>query len=242
VGGGLNAALLFSLRSPQNPALYKSLHLTIFANMSNNTANWQTIVKEQEFNDLIMEWNPKINLVSRQKLNVLDLIEDSKLFFDAIDFTPGINILDLGTGGGFPGIVIAINHPEANLVLVDSIQKKINVVKDIIKRLELTNVKAICSRVEDLIKPPVETHHMRLPADPQNQFQNNFDCVVARSVTVLQDLAKWSKPLLKPGGKLISVKGGDIKGEIHSTRKLPYIKNVFVKTAGERLIVTAEFI
>jgi 16S rRNA (guanine527-N7)-methyltransferase len=201
--------------------------------MTATGTNWQTIVKEQEFNDLIMEWNPKINLVSRQKLNVLDLIEDSKLFFDAIDFTPGMNILDLGTGGGFPGIVIAINHPEVNVVLVDSIQKKINVVKDIIKRLELTNAKAICSRAEDLIKPPV---------DPQNLFQNNFNYVVARSVTVLQDLAKWSKSLLKPGGKLISVKGGDIKGEILSTRKLPFIKNVFINTAGERLIVTVEFV
>jgi len=192
-----------------------------------NSTNWQTIVKEQEFNDLIMEWNPKINLVSRQKINVLDLIEDSKLFFDAMDFMPGMNILDLGTGGGFPGIVIAINHPEANLVLVDSIQKKINVVSDIIKRMELTNATAICSRVEELAANP--------------EHKDKYDYVVARSVTVLQDLAKWSKPLLKPGGKLISVKGGDIKGEIHSTRKLPYIKNVFVKTAGERLIVTAEF-
>lgn len=212
--------------------------------MSTNSTNWQTAVKEQEFNDLIMEWNPKINLVSRQKLNVLDLIEDSKLFFDAIDFTPGTNILDLGTGGGFPGIVIAVNHPEANLVLVDSIQKKINVVKDIIKRLELTNATAICSRAEDLVKPSnvVETHHMRLKTNDHMNFANNFDYVVARSVTVLQDLAKWSKPLLKPGGKLISVKGGDIKGEIHSTRKLPYIKDVLVKTSGERLIVTAELI
>jgi 16S rRNA (guanine527-N7)-methyltransferase len=196
--------------------------------MSNNSTNWQTIVKEQEFNDLIMEWNPKINLVSRQKLNVLDLIEDSKLFFDAIDFTQGMNILDLGTGGGFPGIVIAINHPEANLVLVDSIQKKINVVSDIIKRMELTNATAICSRVEEL------------PTNPEHK--DKYDYVVARSVTVLQDLAKWSKPLLKSGGKLISVKGGDIKGEIHTTRKLPYVKNVSIKTAGERLIVTAEFI
>lgn len=88
------------------------------------TENWQTLVKEQQFNDVLMEWNAKINLVSRKKLNVLDLIEDSKLFFKGINFKPGDRLLDLGTGGGLPGIVIAINHPEMNLVLVDSIEKE----------------------------------------------------------------------------------------------------------------------
>lgn len=188
------------------------------------TENWQTLVKEQQFNDLLIEWNSKINLVSRKKPNVLDLIEDSKLFFGGIDFTPGMNILDLGTGGGFPGIVIAIHHPEANLVLVDSIQKKINVVSDIIERMDITNAKAIWSRVENLVTPA-----------------NSFDYVVARSVTVLQDLAEWSKPLLKQGGKLVTLKGGDISGEIHKTRKLSFVKSVYRKVFDERILVTVEF-
>jgi len=187
--------------------------------------NWQILVREKEYNDLLIEWNEKINLVSRKKNNILDLIDDSRLFFEAIDFKPGIRILDIGTGGGIPGIVIAINHPEAELTLVDSIQKKINVVSDIIKRMNLTNAKAICSRVEEL---------------PDN-YAGYFDYVVARSVTVLQDLCKWAKPLLAKGGRLITVKGGDIAGEIHKTRKLSYVKNVKTDNVDERKIVTVEF-
>ena len=190
------------------------------------TEQWQTLVKEKEYNDLLLEWNKKINLVSRKKTDVFDLIEDSKLFFEAIEFKPGLKILDLGTGGGFPGIVIAIHHPDAELTLVDSIQKKINVVSDIIKRMELTSVKAICARVEEL----------------PDEYNHQFDYMVARSVTVMQDLCKYAKPLLKQGGRVVSVKGGDIAGEIQKTKKIPFIKYVNVVQKGERKIVAAEFI
>ena len=194
---------------------------------SGNSAEWQTLIKEKEFNDLLLEWNKKINLVSRKKTEVTDLIEDSKLFFDAIDFTRGTSILDLGTGGGFPGIVIAIHHPKANLTLVDSIQKKINVVTDVVKKLSLENVNVICSRAEELAENP--------------EYKNKYDFVTARSVAVLQDLAKWSKELLKPNGKLVTVKGGDITGEISKTRRLEFVKNVTLKDKGERKIVVVEF-
>jgi len=199
--------------------------------------NWQTLVKEQQFNDLLLEWNKKINLVSRRKSDLSDLIDDSKLFFDAIDFKEGINIFDLGTGGGFPGIIIAIYHPEVKLTLVDSIQKKVNVVKDIIKKLELKNAEAICSRAEELVKPS--------PSDEvggrELHYSHHFDYVVARSVAVLQDLAKWSKNLLKPDGKLIAVKGGEISGEIQKTKKLKFVKEITVKEKNNRKIVLVTY-
>ncbi len=198
---------------------------------TNQTQNWQTIVKEQEFNDLLMEWNAKINLVSRKKNNVFDLIEDSKLFFEAIDFTAGVKILDLGTGGGFPGIIIAINQPQAELVLIDSIQKKIKVVSDIIERMEIKNARAICIRAEDIASTKFEN----------GKYLKYFDYVVSRSVAVLQDLCYWSKPLLKNGGKLVTVKGGDISGEVHKTRKLHYVKNIFTREIDDRKLVVAEF-
>ena len=197
----------------------------------NKSENWQTIVKEQEFNNLLMEWNAKINLVSRKKNNVFDLIEDSKLFFEAIDFTPGVKILDLGTGGGFPGIIIAINQPQAELVLIDSIQKKIKVVSDIIERMEIKNARAICIRAEDIASTKFET----------GKYLKYFDYVVSRSVAVLQDLCYWSKPLLKNGGKLVTVKGGDISGEIHKTRKLHYVRNINIVTNSEKKLVTAQY-
>ena len=189
--------------------------------------NWQTIVKEKEYNDRLIEWNKKINLVSRKRTNILDLIEESKLFFDAIEFKERINILDLGTGGGLPGIVIAIHHPEANLILIDSIQKKINVVNDIIKKIGLTNAKTICTRAEELAKI---TEH-----------KNKYDYVVARSVVVLQDLCKWSKDLIKPQGKLITIKGGNIKGELIASKKLTYINEIKVKEIKDKAIITVNF-
>lgn len=176
-----------------------------------------------------MEWNAKINLVSRQKKNVLDLIEDSKFFLQGINFTPGINILDLGTGGGIPGIILAIHHPEANFMLVDSIQKKINVVADIAKRMELSNVKTVCGRAEELVKKSILQ-------------KESFDYVVSRSVAALQELCLWSKELIKPCGKLIALKGGDIHGEIDNTRKLTYVKNIDKKDLGERLLITVDFV
>jgi 16S rRNA (guanine527-N7)-methyltransferase len=190
--------------------------------------NWQALLKEKQFNDLLVEWNKKINLVSRKKPDVFDLIDDSKLFFEAIDFTSGVKILDLGTGGGFPGIVIALHHPEANLTLVDSIQKKINVVTDIVKQMNLQNVSVICARAEEISQLP--------------EHKNKYDYVTARSVTVLQELAKWSKNLLKPCGKLIAVKGGDIKGELIKTKRLSFVKNVEILDKSERKVVVVEII
>ena len=195
--------------------------------MSEQNENWQTLLKEKEYNDILLEWNKKINLVSRKKPDIYDLIEDSKLFFTKIDFTEGIKILDLGTGGGIPGIIIKIHYPEIKITFVDSIQKKVNVVTDIVKKLKLENVEIICSRAEELAE--------------NRDYTNAYDYVVARSVAPLQDLAKWSKNLLRHGGKLVTVKGGDISGELHKTRKQSYVKNTETTVRGERIIVTVSF-
>jgi len=195
---------------------------------SENNSNWESLIKEREYNDLLLEWNKKINLVSRKKSDIIDLIEDSKLFFEKIKFTEGVKILDLGTGGGIPGIIIKIHHPQIHITLIDSIQKKINALTDIVKKLKLENTKTICIRAEDLAK--------------NSEYYRAFDYVAARSVAPLQDLAKWSIALLKPEGKLITVKGGDISGEIHKTRKQKCVKKVEVTEKEERLLVTVDFI
>jgi 16S rRNA (guanine527-N7)-methyltransferase len=189
--------------------------------------DWQILLREKEFNDLLMEWNGKINLVSRKKGDVMDLIGESKLFFGKIDFKQGIKIFDLGTGGGFPGIVIAINHPEAEITMVDSIQKKITAVNDIIKKMQLTNARALCSRAEELA------------TDKEHKYK--YDYIVARSVAVLQDLAVWSRFLIKLGGKLITVKGGEIMGEINAAQKLRYVKKVEIEDKGDKRIVSVTF-
>jgi len=183
---------------------------------------------EKRFNDLVMEWNKSINLVSRRKTNIYDLIEDSKLFLNYIDFREGLRILDLGTGGGIPGVVIKIYHPEIHLTLVDSIQKKINAVTNILNKLGLENIEVLCSRAEELGK--------------LKNYKNKFDYIVARSVAALDDLVKWSKDLVKPGGRLVTVKGMDITEELLRAQRFKCVKKTEFFTENERKIVTVKFI
>ena len=184
--------------------------------------------KEKLFNSLILEWNKKINLVSRKRTDVHELIEDSKTFFDYLDFTKKPRVLDLGTGGGFPGIVLKIHHPEIRLTLLDSIRKKINAVTDIVQRLELQDVEIICFRAEDL---------SRLP-----NYRNSYDYVVARAVATLYLLTKWSKDLLKPGGKLLTIKGGEnLKNEIRMVNKQKFVKVLNIFEKNDNQILSVEF-
>lgn len=186
-----------------------------------------TEILEGKFNDLVMGWNTRINLVSRQKTNIYDLVDDSKLFLKHINFRDGLKVMDLGTGGGLPGIVIKIHHPEIHITLIDSIQKKINAVKDIIEKLGLENVEVICSRAEDLAKKP--------------EYRKKFDYIVARSVATLDDIVKWSKGLLKPGAKLITIKGAEISEELLRTKRHKYVRNIGLFAENERKIVVVDF-
>jgi len=182
---------------------------------------------EKRFNELVMGWNKSINLISRKKTNIYDLIEDSKLFLEHIDFREGLRILDLGTGGGIPGIVIKIHHPEIHITLVDSIQKKIKAVTDIVQKLSLENVETLCSRAEELAK--------------LKNYKNKFDYIVARSVAALDDLVKWSKDLIKPAGRLVTVKGIDITEELLRAQRFKHVKKIEFFTENERKIVIVNF-
>lgn len=154
---------------------------------------------------LYAEWNAKINVVSRQDIDnleerhVLHSLAIAKVF----SFLPGAHLLDLGTGGGFPGIPLAILFPEVRFTLADGTGKKITVVREIAQALELTNVSALHSRAEDL-RP------------------GQFDYVLSRGVAPLDKLLAWSHRLLKrqhrhpyPNG-IIALKGGDLKSEINA--------------------------
>jgi 16S rRNA (guanine527-N7)-methyltransferase len=153
---------------------------------------------------LYRDWNAKINVISRQDIenlnvrHVLHSLAIAKLF----SFKPGAAVLDLGTGGGFPGIPLAILFPEVKFTLVDSTGKKINVVKEVAEALGLQNVTALHARVEELKSP------------------GSFDFVLSRGVAPLDRLLSWSGRLLKkkhihtyPNG-IIALKGGNLQGEI----------------------------
>ncbi len=157
-----------------------------------------------QLEELYKEWNEKINVISRKDID--SLYEKHVLHSLAIavlcNFDNGARVVDIGTGGGFPGIPLTIFFPEVEFLLTDSIGKKIKVVEEVINATGLKNVKAVHSRVEDI-------------------KGKTFDFAVSRAVAPLGELWKWVNLMLKKGHKseelpngLICLKGGDLAKEI----------------------------
>lgn len=160
----------------------------------------------EELIRIIPDLNLKVNIISRKDIEHLEErhILHSMSIAKRFSFNPGQTVVDVGTGGGFPGIPLAILFPETQFILVDSIGKKIRLVNEIISSLKLTNVRALNQRAETIGK--------------------KADFVVARAVTAFPKLHEWSKTLLKEGGKLkegglIALKGGDLEAELSSYGK-----------------------
>ncbi len=158
----------------------------------------------QQLDGLYKEWNEKINVISRKDIDAL--YEKHVLHSLAIaalcSFDDGAQVVDIGTGGGFPGIPLAIFFPNVEFVLVDSIGKKIKVVQEVASAIGLKNVTAIHGRVEEI-------------------KGRMFDFAVSRAVAPLGDLWRWINPLIRLGQKsdefpngLICLKGGDLTNEI----------------------------
>jgi 16S rRNA (guanine527-N7)-methyltransferase len=152
--------------------------------------------------DLYAHWNQQINVVSRKDIDALyeRHILHSLGIAKVMQFLPSENVLDVGTGGGFPGIPLAVMFPETNFHLVDSIGKKIKVVQEVAKGASLKNVMATHARAE--------------------QIAGKFDFVVSRAVTQLKDFYPWVKDKFNkvshnqlPNG-ILYLKGGDLKQEI----------------------------
>ena len=172
----------------------------------------------QQLGPLYREWNEKINVISRKDIDALyeKHVLHSLSIAANFSFAPGTSIVDLGTGGGFPGIPLAIYFPEVNFHLVDSIAKKLNVVRAIADALALRNVTVQHTRVEEI-------------------KGRQFDYVVSRAVAPLADLWRWSKPLIRtrpsvagnaaPNG-LICLKGGDLALEIQQSGTRPHMVDI----------------
>jgi 16S rRNA (guanine527-N7)-methyltransferase len=147
-------------------------------------------------------WNSQINVISRKDIDQLfeRHILHSLGIAKAVSFLPGENVLDIGTGGGFPGLPLAIMFTETQFLLVDSIGKKIKVVNEIAKAIGLENVKAVHTRAEDV--------------------PGKFDFVVSRAVTQLKDFYPWVKGKFNKTSKnttpngILYLKGGDLQQEI----------------------------
>ncbi len=171
----------------------------------------------EKLSELYQDWNLKINVVSRKDIDEIYLrhVLHSLGIAKIQPFNPGAAILDVGTGGGFPGIPLAILYPEANFHLVDSIGKKIKVVNEVVAGLDLTNVKVTNDRVENV--------------------DGQYDFIVSRAVAQMETFVRWVKGRiakkstheLKNG--ILYLKGGDLSEELalYTSAKIYNIKDYF---------------
>jgi 16S rRNA (guanine527-N7)-methyltransferase len=168
----------------------------------------------EQLQPLYNDWNEKINVISRQDINELYLhhVLHSLSIAKLIKFTPGTTVMDVGTGGGFPGIPLAIMFPEVDFYLVDSIGKKIQVVQEIVDALQLENVTAEQKRAEDV--------------------GYTFDFIVSRAVTELPEFVKWIKNNISDESVntlqngVLYLKGDDALQEIKKMRAAKFIFDI----------------
>ncbi len=169
-----------------------------------------TEVQLQQFEKLgalYEDWNAKINVISRKDIDALYTkhILHSLGIAKVLEFKPGASVLDVGTGGGFPGIPLAILFPETNFYLIDVIAKKIKVVQEVASALGLQNVRAEQMRAENV--------------------KEDFDFVVSRAVTNMPDFVKWVKDKMKKKQQhelkngILYLKGGDLSEELQDFPK-----------------------
>lgn len=171
--------------------------LKYFPNLTENQV-WQF----EKIAYLYQDWNQKINVVSRKDIDEIYLrhVLHSLAIAKINSFLPGTKILDVGTGGGFPGIPLAILYPECHFTLVDSIGKKIKVVNEVVEGLQLNNVTAINDRVENI--------------------DEQFEFIVSRAVAAMPTFTHWVKGKVSSTSKhprrngILYLKGGDLTEEL----------------------------
>lgn len=166
------------------------------------------IIQFKKLDFIYKDWNSKINVISRKDINDLYLkhVLHSLSIGKLIEFKVNTSILDVGTGGGFPGIPLAILFPECKFHLVDSIKKKIKVVDQVVEYLELKNVTTAVTRVE--------------------LIDYKFDFIISRAVTNMNDFVKWVKYKVNKKSNnsfkngILYLKGGDLKKELENFKSI----------------------
>ena len=190
-----------------------------------------------KYYELIKNLNQKLNLISKNEesiffdKHIVDSIEISKL----INPKQEQKLIDLGSGGGVPGIPIAIEYPQIDIVLLDSTNKKIEALNQIITELDLKNTKTACGRIEELAH--------------EKNFRESFDFVTAKALAELPTLLEYSIPFLKIGGQLFAYKGPNYEEEItKSENALKILNSKIIKihkyeltnNLGSRAIIVIE--
>lgn len=155
-----------------------------------------------KYKDLIQEWNEKVNLTAiteDKEIIKKHFIDSIKIF--KFDFLKNArSLIDIGTGGGFPGIPIKIINENINVVLLDSLNKRINFLNEVINKLELQNIRTIHGRAEDFSR--------------KNEYREKFDIATSRAVANMTVLSEFCIPYVNIGGYFIALKGPSIDDEI----------------------------
>lgn len=187
--------------------------------------------KLYQYMKLILEWNEKINVTAIKDekefivkhfidcLTVNSLLKDEK------------RILDIGTGAGFPGIPLKIYHPEMEFTLVDSVNKKITVLNDLIEKLGMEKIEALHVRAEELAR--------------DLKYRENFDVVTTRAVSNLATISEYMLPFVKIGGKAICMKGPNVEQELVDSKnaikllggEIEEIKKIHINDEMERNLI-----
>ena len=167
----------------------------------------EQIKQFEQLAELYKDWNQKINVVSRKDIDEIYLrhVQHSLGIAKVMPFNPNANVMDVGTGGGFPGVPLAILFPDVQFHLVDSIGKKIKVVNEVVQGLGIDNVKTSHSRVEDI--------------------DEHYDFIVSRAVAHMETFVRWTKGKIKKKSLhalkngILYLKGGDLTEELQNFPK-----------------------
>ena len=161
--------------------------------------------------DLYTDWNAKINVISRKDIE--NLYEHHVLHSLGIAkvtrFVPGTHIMDLGTGGGFPGIPLKIAFPELKITLLDSLNKRVGFLNEVIEALELKDIEAVHGRAEDFAR--------------DKEHRAAYDICVSRAVANLSTLSEYCLPFVKMGGCFVSYKSGECESEVADAKSAIYL-------------------
>lgn len=181
---------------------------------------------------LLVDWNEKINLTAITEPDeiVIKHFVDSLTVFSAIDIPEGARVIDVGTGAGFPGVAMLIARPDLDITLMDSTNKKLNVIRDILEKIGL-EANVVHKRAEE--------------AGQSKDFRESYDFATARAVSNLRDLSEFCLPFVKVGGTFISMKSAKADEEIEEGKKAISVlggtikekKTFSLEAAGERTVI-----
>lgn len=170
------------------------------------------VKKFYNYMNLLLEWNEKINLTAITEFHEIIL----KHFVDSVTISQfvshGKSLIDVGTGAGFPGIPLKILRPDLDIVLMDSLQKRINFLNEVILNLNLEKIQTIHARAEELGR--------------NKKFREKFDFATSRAVANMAVLLEYLVPFVKINGKVICMKGSDIAEELENSKKAENILGV----------------